>query len=63
MPKIRRTNIPPAVLNHLLDRIRVREVTGAHLGLLADWLDTEPEVPAGSDSNVSLESLCAVKVN
>jgi hypothetical protein len=47
MPKIRRHNLPSAVLNHLLDRIRSREISAEQLGLLADWLDTEPEVPKG----------------
>jgi hypothetical protein len=47
MPKIRRRNLPPALLNHLLDRIRRREISSDHLGALADWLDTEPEVADG----------------
>ena len=45
MAKIRRSNLPPALLNHLLDRIRSREISAEQLGLLADWLDTELEVP------------------
>ena len=47
MPKIRRQNLPPALLHHLLDRIRSREISTEQLGALADWLDTEPEVPNG----------------
>ncbi len=47
MPKIRRQKLPPALLNHLLDRIRLREISAEQLGFLADWLDTEPEVPEG----------------
>ena len=47
MPKVGRHSIPPALLNHLLDRIRTRNVTAAQLGLLADWLDTQPDVPEG----------------
>lgn len=47
MPKIRRHNLSPALLNHLLDRIRLREISAEQLGLLADWLDAEPEVPEG----------------
>jgi hypothetical protein len=46
MPRIRRQNLPPALLHHLLDRIRSREISADQLGLFADWLDTEPEVPA-----------------
>jgi hypothetical protein len=47
MPKIRRQNLLPALLNHLLDRIRSREISSDQLGALADWLDTQPEVPTG----------------
>ena len=47
MPKIRRHNLPPALLNHLLDRIRLRKISAEQLGLLADWLDAEPEVLEG----------------
>jgi len=47
MPKIRRRNLPPALLNHLLDRIKTREISSDQLGVLADWLDTEPDVPNG----------------
>jgi hypothetical protein len=47
MPKIRRRNLPPALLNHLLDRITDREISADQLGQFADWLVTEPEVPEG----------------
>ena len=47
MPKIRRQNLPPALLNHLLDRIKERQISADQLGALADWLDCEPEVPEG----------------
>lgn len=47
MPRIRRQNLPPALLQHLLDRIRDRHISADQLGLLADWLDTAPEVPPG----------------
>jgi len=29
----------------MLDRIREREIPADQLGLLADWLDAEPDVP------------------
>ena len=45
MPQIRRANLPRAVLEHLLDRIRVRSIPSDQLGLLAAWLDTQPTVP------------------
>lgn len=47
MPKVRRQNLPPALLQHLLDRIQQRSITPDQLGLLASWLDHTPEVPAG----------------
>ena len=47
MPKVRRQNLPPALLQHLLDRIQSRKIPASQLELLAKWLDTEPEVPEG----------------
>ena len=46
MPRVRRSNLPPALLEHLLDRIRIRDISADQLGLLAEWLDAAPEVPA-----------------
>ncbi len=47
MPKVRRENVPPALFQHLLDRIRSRRISSDQLRELAAWLDTEPEVPGG----------------
>lgn len=47
MPKVRRQNLPPALFQHLLDRIQSRTIPAAQLELLARWLDAEPEVPEG----------------
>jgi len=47
MPKIQRRNLPPALLNHLLDRILEREISGNQLGQFADWIAMEPDVPEG----------------
>ena len=47
MPKVRRQNIPPALLQHLLDRIQIRKIPATQLEWLAKWLDSEPEVPKG----------------
>lgn len=47
MPKVRRQNVPPAVLRHLLDRIEQRSIPAIALGQLASWLDTQPTVPPG----------------
>ena len=45
MPRIRRQNLPPALFQHLLDRIQSRNIPASQLQQLAAWLDTEPEVP------------------
>jgi len=47
VPKICRKNIPPALFQHLLDRIQTRRIAGDQLELLAAWLDSQPEVPDG----------------
>jgi hypothetical protein len=47
MPKIRRQNVPPTLLNHLLDRITERKISVDQLAQFGDWLVTEPEVPEG----------------
>jgi hypothetical protein len=47
MPRVRRQNVPPAVLQHLLDRVQSRKIPASQLELLARWLDREPEVPEG----------------
>ena len=47
MPRIRRLGLPPRLLDHLLDRVTSRKISAGQLGLLADWLYTEPEVPSG----------------
>ena len=47
MPKIRRQGLPPALLQHLFDRVDEREISVAQLVLLSNWLATNPEVPVG----------------
>jgi len=37
MPKVRRADLPRALLNHLFDRIRERSTGAEQLGLLAEW--------------------------
>ena len=45
MPKVRRRNVPPALFQHLLDRVQSQKIPSDQLMLLARWLDSEPEVP------------------
>lgn len=47
MPKVRRHNFPPALFQHLLDRVQSRKIPASQLEQLAKWLDSEPEVPEG----------------
>ena len=47
MPEVRRHSLPPALLQHLLTRIQERAISADQIGLLAAWLDTNPDVPAG----------------
>jgi hypothetical protein len=47
VPKVRRHSLPPALFQHLLDRIYSRKIPATQLELLAKWLDTEPDVPEG----------------
>jgi len=43
---LRRFSVP-ALLNHLLDRVQERQISADQLGILADWLAHEPDVPNG----------------
>ena len=47
MPEVRRQKLPEALLRHLLTRMRQRGVSDEQIVLLAQWLDTDPEVPEG----------------
>ena len=47
MPRVRRQNVPPALFQHLLDRVQSRTIPASQLEMLAKWLDGEPEVPEG----------------
>lgn len=48
MPKVRRQNLPQRLMDHLLDRVSLRQVSADDLIALRDWLDSNPEVPAGN---------------
>jgi hypothetical protein len=47
MPKIRRAQLPPAVLEHLVERADQRQIRIKQIGQLLRWLDSDPVVPAG----------------
>jgi hypothetical protein len=47
VPNVRRQNVPPALFQHLLDRVQSRKIPADQLALFAAWLDKEPDVPEG----------------
>jgi hypothetical protein len=47
VPRVRRQNVPPALFQHLVDRVQSRKIPASQLELLAKWLDSDPEVPEG----------------
>jgi len=47
MPRIRRSKLSRALLQHLALRVRQRQIALDQMGLFGDWCDTDPEVPAG----------------
>ena len=44
MPKIKRQDLPLRLFEHLVTRVRDREISGDDLILFRDWLDSDPEV-------------------
>jgi hypothetical protein len=48
MAKIQRSDIPRPLFEHLLLRVRDRDIDAPAIQSLAAWLDTNPEVPTGS---------------
>ncbi|HEY6324065.1 MAG TPA: hypothetical protein VJA16_21190 [Thermoanaerobaculia bacterium] len=47
MPKIRWTDLPPALRDHLFERLRERKITAEDLYQLKLWRESEPEAPDG----------------
>ena len=48
MPKIESwTGFPAAIRNHLIDRMRERQITRVELTQLRVWVESSPEVPIG----------------
>jgi hypothetical protein len=40
-------SFPPAVRDHLIDRMRDREISADDLSRLRDWIELKPDVPEG----------------
>jgi hypothetical protein len=47
VPKIEWTNLPPALRDHLFDRLRDRKITAEDLYQLKLWRESEPDAPEG----------------
>ncbi len=47
MPKIQWTNLPPALREHLFDRLTERQITAEDLYQLKLWRESEPDAPDG----------------
>jgi hypothetical protein len=47
MPKIQWINLPPALRQHLFDRLEARQITVEDLYKLKLWRESEPDAPDG----------------
>ncbi len=47
MPTIQWQNLPPALRDHLFDRLRERKISAEDLYALKLWRESEPEAPEG----------------
>ena len=47
MPKIQWTGLPPALRDHLFERLRERKITAEDLYRLKEWRESEPDAPDG----------------
>lgn len=47
MPKIQWAGLPPALRDHLFDRLRERKITVGDLYQLKVWRESEPDAPEG----------------
>ena len=47
MPKIQWTGLPPALRDHLFERVSERKILAVDLFALKLWRESEPEAPEG----------------
>jgi len=47
MPRIQWQALPKAVRDHLLDRMRIREIDAKDVAALLAWINTDPDLPTG----------------
>jgi hypothetical protein len=63
MPKIQWTNLPPALRQHLFDRLEQRKITAEDLYKLKLWRETDPDAPRAFGTKTSAPSRFAAKAN
>jgi hypothetical protein len=63
MPKIRWTNLPPILREHLFDRVAERQIPAEDLYKLKLWRESEPEAPDGPCTKISDRSRFVAKVS
>lgn len=47
MPKVQRTRLPRAILDHLAERAHQRQIREEQILIMLRWLETDPTVPDG----------------
>ena len=63
MPRIQWSGLPPALRDHLFDRLRERKITAEDLYQLKTWRESDPEAPTGFGTRISVHSKFAAKEN
>jgi hypothetical protein len=63
MPKIRWTDLPPNLRDHLFDRVADRQISAQDLYKLKLWRESEPEAPTGPGTRTSARSRFVAKGN
>jgi hypothetical protein len=48
MPRIQWHRLPPAVREHLRDRVRTRAISARDMAVLLAWINAEPDLPSGT---------------
>src|SRR5437899_2383262 len=63
MPKIRWTNLPPSLREHLFDRVAERQIPAEDLYKLKLWRESEPEALTAPGRKISDRSRFVAKVS
>jgi hypothetical protein len=64
MPQIESwPRIPAAIRDHLIERMRDRNISLDDLNQLRVWLETKPMSPQGSGTKISAPSNCAARAS